>query len=261
MTAISVAAVLLAAATLTAAPRPVERLRISRRRIARPAVWLSAAAAIVIAALLAAPSLVLVCLIATGALVSRLHRQRRRLDRRREGEAMAAALEILVGELKVGAHPMSAFAVAGAESAGPVGRSLRAVAIRARLGADVAEGIRGAAVSSAVPGYWDRLAVCWQLAAEHGLAMSVLMRAAHRDIVDRQLFADRTHAALAGARATATILALLPALGVLLGQLVGANPVGFLLGGGTGGVLLVIGATLICAGVLWADGIVDRLMP
>jgi tight adherence protein B len=172
---------------------------------------------------------------------------------------MAAALDVLVGELKVGAHPMSAFAVAGAEAVGPVGRSLRAVAIRARLGADVAEGIRGAARSSTIPGYWDRLAVCWQLAAEHGMSMSVLMRAAHRDIVDRQRFADRMHAALAGARATAMILALLPLLGVLLGQLVGADPVGFLLGGGVGGVLLVLGVTLICIGILWANRIVDRM--
>jgi tight adherence protein B len=259
MSSSALAAVLLAAAVLTAAPPPVNRLPLSRRRTAGPVVWLSVAAAVGIVALLAAPSLALVCLIATGAFMSRLRRRRRQQARRREGEAMAAALDVLVGELKVGAHPMSAFAVAGAESAGAVGRSLRAVAIRARLGADVAEGIRGAAMSSAIPGYWYRLAVCWQLAAEHGLAMSVLMRAAHRDIVDRQRFADRMHAALAGARATALILALLPAFGVLLGQLVGADPVGFLLGGGAGGALLVTGVTLICIGILWADRIVDRL--
>ena len=49
---------------------------------------------------------------------------------------------------------------------------------------------------SSVPAYWNRLAVYWQLAAEHGLAMSTLMRAAHRDIVDRQRFADRVQAGL-----------------------------------------------------------------
>lgn len=255
----SCAAVLLAAAALTAAPPPVNRLAISSRRAAKPGLWLCVAAAIGVATLLTAPSTALVCLIAVAALRSRLHRQRRQYARRREGEAMAAALDVLVGELKIGAHPMSAFAVAGAETVGPVGRSLRAVAIGARMGADVAEGIRGAATSSTIPGYWDRLAVCWQLAAEHGLAMSVLMRAAHRDVVDRQRFTDRMHAALAGARATAMILAMLPLLGVLLGQLVGADPVGFLLGGGTGGVLLVVGVTLICIGVLWADRIVDGM--
>ena len=85
------------------------------------------------------------------------------------------------------------------------------------------------------------------------------MRAAHRDIVDRQRFSERMHAALAGARATAVILALLPALGVLLGQDVGAHPIRFLLGSGLGGGLLMAGVGLVCAGLVWADRIVDRV--
>lgn len=174
---------------------------------------------------------------------------------------MAAALELLVGELRVGAHPNAAFAVAAAESEGRVGAALRAVANRARFGADVAEGIRSVAATSAVPAYWRRLAVSWELAAEHGLTVAALMRAAHSDIVDRQRFADRTHAALAGARATAAILAGLPALGIALGELIGAHPLRFLLGGGVGGVLLIGGCLLVCAGVSWADHIIDRLVP
>lgn len=154
---------------------------------------------------------------------------------------------------------MAAFTIAAAESDGQTARSLRAVASRARLGADVAEGMRMAARISPEPDHWIRLAVFWDLAAEHGLALSTLMRAAHRDIVERQRFSERMHAALAGARATATILAALPALGVLLGQMVGADPVGFLLGEGLGGFLLGIGVGLICVGVIWADRIVDRM--
>jgi tight adherence protein B len=155
---------------------------------------------------------------------------------------------------------VTAFTVAAAESGGQTARSLRAVASRARLGADVAEGMRVMARNSAVPDHWNRLAVFWDLAAAHGLALSTLMRAAQRDIVERQRFADRMNAALAGARATAAILAALPALGVLLGQMIGADPVRFLLGDGVGGVLLGIGAGLICLGVTWADRIVDRLV-
>ena len=207
----------------------------------------------------ASPAVVLVCLIAAGALALRLRRTRRGRTRRREGEAIAVALDVVVGELKVGAHPIAAFAAAGSEAGGAVGCSLRAIATRAQLGADVGEGIRATAELSAVPAYWERLAVFWKLAVEHGLAMSVLMRAAHRDIVERQRFADRMHAALSGARATAMILASLPALGVLLGQLVGADPIGFLLGDGSGGALLTVGVTLICIGIVWADRIVDRL--
>ncbi|MBV8787250.1 MAG: hypothetical protein JOZ00_11230, partial [Mycobacterium sp.] len=46
-------------------------------------------------------------------------------------------------------------------------------------------------------------------------------------------------------------------LGVLLGQLIGARPLGFLLGGHAGGWLLVVGAVLTCGGLLWADRIAD----
>jgi tight adherence protein B len=133
------------------------------------------------------------------------------------------------------------------------------VAARARLGADVSAGLRNVAETSALPAQWDRLAVCWQLAADHGLAMSTLMQAAQRDIAERQRFSGYVRSAMAGARATAAILASLPVLSVLLGQLIGAGPVAFLLGGRAGGWLLVVGLTLVCGGLLWSDRITDRV--
>jgi tight adherence protein B len=103
------------------------------------------------------------------------------------------------------------------------------------------------------------LAVCWQLASDHGLAIATLMRAAQRDIAERQRFSARVSSSMAGARATAAILAGLPVLGVLLGQLIGARPLSFLLSGHAGGWLLVVGSTLACVGLLWSDRITDRL--
>ncbi|MBJ7399972.1 type II secretion system F family protein [Mycolicibacterium sp.] len=258
MSATVTAAALLAAALLTTPP---QRRRVaaatSRRRIGRipvwPAVFLGA-----IATVMASPA----AAFAIGLVAAVIGRRRRRRIRGRqqysEGQAMAAALEVLVGELRIGAHPLRAFTVAAAESAGDVGASLRAVATRAELGADVAAGLRSAAGRSSVPAYWDRLAVCWQLAAEHGLPMSSLMHTAHRDIVGRQRFAGRVQAGLAGARATAAILAGLPFLGVALGEVIGARPVQFLLGGG-GGWLLVVGVGLVGVGATWSDHIIDRL--
>jgi len=252
---VTAAALLAAALVMT----PPQRRRLaaarSRRWIARiavvPAVFLG-----VIATVMASPAVT----IAAGLVAAVAGRRRRRRMRGRrqysEGQAMAAALEVLVGELRIGAHPLRAFTVAAAESAGDVGSSLRAVAMRAQLGADVAAGLRSAARGSSVPAYWERLAVCWQLAAEHGLPMSTLMHTAHRDIVGRQRFAGRVQAGLAGARATAAILAGLPFLGVALGEVIGARPVQFLLGGGW---LLVAGAGLIAVGATWSDHIIDRL--
>lgn len=185
-------------------------------------------------------------------------RHRRRARRRRavaEGRALESALEVLVGELAVGAPPVRAFEVAAAETDQPtVAAGLATVAARARLGADVPAGLRGIAEHAALPVHWQRLAVYWQLAADHGLAIAVLMRAAQCDIAERQRFAARLAAGLAGARASAALLAGLPALGVALGELIGARPIAFLLGD-AGAVLLIAGVTLACLGLLWCDRI------
>lgn len=261
MTTASVAALLLAVAALVLPGRA--RLRLPRSSVPgvrlRPPVVFLAAVAVLGAAASTRPALLVVAIIA-GA-VGAAWRRRRRSERRRraEGVAMASALEVLIGELRVGSHPARAFAVAASESPTMVARSLRRVAVRTQFGADVVAGLLAEQKDSAVPEHWNRLAVCWELAARRGLAMSVLMQAAHHDIVDRQAFADRVRAALAGARATAVILATLPMLGVALGELIGAHPVRFLLGGGLGGVLLVLGAGFIAAGLAWADRIIEGL--
>jgi tight adherence protein B len=190
-------------------------------------------------------------------------RRKRELKRRRrtaEAIALQAALDVLVGELRVGAHPVAAFDVAANEADGAVASSLRAVAARARLGADVAEGMRSVARRSPQPAHWERLAAYWQLAQTHGLAIAALMQAAQRDIVERERFSARVDAGMAGARTTAAVLAGLPVLGVGLGQLIGADPVGFLFSGGAGGWLLVIGVALACVGLIWSDRITGRLL-
>lgn len=175
-----------------------------------------------------------------------------------ESRALEAALDILVGELRAGVHPVRAFYVAAAETtAADVGAGLRAVAARAELGAEVPAGLRGIAAGSVLAADWERLAVSWQLASDYGLAMSTLMRTAQRDITERQRFSARVTAQMAGARATTAILAGLPGLGMLLGQLIGAAPLRFLFGNHTGGLVLVTGVMLTCCGLFWADRITD----
>ncbi|MGV0992907.1 MAG: type II secretion system F family protein [Mycobacterium sp.] len=260
MTTLPLVTLLLAGALLVlpAHPRRVLFLSAPRRLPALPAVLAPAALGLLLA-ITSPPSLAVVGTAAAALLQLRRRRACRRRITRSEGDAMAAALETVVGELRVGAHPLRAFGIAASESQGAVGVALGTVTARVGLGADVVAGLRAVAEDSAVPFYWERIAVCWRLAAEHGLAMSTLMRAAQRDIVERQRFSSRVEAGLAGARATAAILAGLPVLGILFGQLISAHPMRFLLGGGIGGWLLVIGGGLIAAGVLWSDRIVDRL--
>ncbi len=262
MNTLPTGALLLALALVTFPSSPRGRLTPPGRARPRQAPrWLARAAccAAIGAALLLPLTTVLALAVvgATGcARYRRRSRSRRAID---EGRTLQAALDVLVGELRVGAHPVRAFGVAADESAGKVAASMRAVAARARLGADVTAGLRAEAGSSALPPHWDRLAVCWGLASDQGLAIATLMRAAQRDIAERQRFSARVVSGLAGARATAAILAGLPVLGVLLGQLIGARPLSFLLNGHAGGWLLVIGSMLACGGLLWSDRITDRL--
>ena len=81
------------------------------------------------------------------------------------------------------------------------------------------------------------------------------------DVDSRTRFAAEVDARLAGPRATATVLAGLPVLGLLLGQAIGADPMRVLAGTAVGQTLLVVGTGLACAGVLWSARIVSAAVP
>lgn len=254
---------LVSLALIVVQPSPRRRLSPSRpRRL--PTVGLRGAcyvaAGVGCIAVIVLPPTTVLCFAVVCATAGLRYRRRRRIRRATaEGHALQSALEVLVGELRAGSHPVRAFRIAADDTAGAVAVSLRSVAARARLGADVAAGLAAAAGCSALPMHWERLALCWRLASDNGLGIATLMRAAQRDIAERQRFSARVSSSMAGARATAAILAALPVLGVLLGQLIGARPLGFLLGGHAGGWLLLVGSALACVGLLWSDRIVDRV--
>ncbi|MHA7650149.1 type II secretion system F family protein [Mycobacterium sp. ML4] len=265
MTGVQLCALLLASALAVAPASSRARLApavtAGRRNppVARVGGWLCGCALAVVAFVLPLSTVL------AGALAGAVAgvRYRRRRTRRRaahEGRALQAGLDVLVGELRVGAHPVQAFDVAADETDGAVSAAMRAVAARARLGADVAAGLRAAAGASALPQHWERLAACWQLATEHGLGIATLMRAAQRDIAERQRFSATVASGLAGARATAAILAGLPLLGLLLGQLMGARPLRYLFSGHAGGWFLMVGIGLTCLGLWWSDRITDRVV-
>jgi tight adherence protein B len=267
VTGLPAAALALAAAMLTlpstSRPRLVAAGLIARRNVlgGRSRGVLPCLVAIGAVSALVVP----VAVVLSGATVgATLLLRRRRLTARRrierERAALETALDVLVGELRAGAHPVAAFHVAAAEAHGSVGDAFQAVAARAVFGADVAAGLRDVAAASARPAHWERLAVCWELAQTHGLAMATLMRAAQRDVVERIRFDARVAAGMAGARATAAVLAGLPVAGVALGELIGAHPVRFLVGSGAGGWLLLIGVALACCGLLWSDRITGQAL-
>lgn len=194
---------------------------------------------------------------AAGILVGTVWHRKRRADvrrlRRAETTSLIAGLETVIGELGVGSHPAIACGTAASEGSGSVATAFRRASGRARLGGTAHDGLN--VPESPVSVELAMLAQAWRVADEHGLALAGLLAAARGDLLARSRFRDRTEASLAGARATGTVLASLPVVGVLLGQAMGASPLGVLLGGGLGGILLVVGASLACGGLLWTDAI------
>jgi tight adherence protein B len=172
---------------------------------------------------------------------------------------LLAALEVMIAELRVGAHPAHACRQAAQDCVEGAGtyEMLRMMAGRAALGGDVAGGIEQ--VESTQRDAWLRVAVAWRTAERYGLPMAELLTSVRSDMLARNRFRERTRAALAGANATALVLALLPVLGILMGQAIGAAPLSVLLGGGLGGMLLVVGVALVCGGLLWSGRIVGKV--
>lgn len=256
-------ALALAAALLLwpATPRRAAALRRSdvpvRRRVRAVPVVVAVG---VVLSWLVPLTVALAAAVVAGTVAIRHRRRAARQQRQQESAALQAALDVLVGELRTGVHPVNAFATAADEVSGPVQRSMSAVAARARLGADVAVGLDDAAAASRLPIHWERLAACWHLAHAYGLSIATLMHTAQRDIVERERFSAHVEAAMAGPRATAAVLAGLPVAGIALGQLIGARPLAFLCGAGMGGWLLMIGVLLACTGLMWSDRITERAL-
>ncbi|MCC2309483.1 type II secretion system F family protein [Cellulomonas chengniuliangii] len=78
----------------------------------------------------------------------------------------------------------------------------------------------------------------------------VLERVAEGIVAEDEIEAER-RTILAGPRSTATVLAWLPALGLVLGYALGADPLQVVLGGGAGSLAAILGGALLLAGRWW----------
>lgn len=103
-----------------------------------------------------------------------------------------------------------------------------------------------------------RLAACWRVTERTGAPLvGVVQRlaAAERDMDEARV---HMHSALAGPRATARMLALLPVIGVGLGFVMGVNPLGWFLSTVWGMTVLAVGIALVGLGIWWTNRIVAR---
>ncbi|WP_051480382.1 type II secretion system F family protein [Cellulomonas sp. KRMCY2] len=90
-----------------------------------------------------------------------------------------------------------------------------------------------------------------RLAVEVGAAPAEVLDRVVGSLAREAEAAAQRRAALAGPQATARVLAWLPALGLALGFLLGANPAQVLLDGGRGTALLLLGTGLTVLGRRW----------
>lgn len=145
----------------------------------------------------------------------------------------------------------------------PASLSMLSVARAAAMrGSPVADAIR-AASAAAFPGsrnrerrIWGELAACFDIAAASGCPLAdVLTRlAAQLEVEDDAEAARQT--ALAGPKATVTLLTWLPLLGLGLGVALGVDPLSILLGTPFGMAALAAGVALTVAGRIWSARLV-----
>lgn len=100
------------------------------------------------------------------------------------------------------------------------------------------------------------LAAC-RLASRTGAPLAEVIDVVVGGIAEAVEAEELRRTALAGPRATARLLAWLPVGGIALGTMLGADPVGVLLGGSVGGLCLLCGGVLFFAGRRWVAALVN----
>lgn len=120
----------------------------------------------------------------------------------------------------------------------------------ARMGGDVAEALRLDAGRERLPAL-RALSALWQVSEESGASLAVAVgRLAQSQLASEEI-RGTLQAELAGPKATAKVLAGLPALGLLLGASLGGDPIGWLTGSVWGLAVLVVGFGLELLGIFW----------
>ncbi|WP_137994605.1 type II secretion system F family protein [Streptomyces vilmorinianum] len=217
--------------------------------------WLCLPVAVVLAFLGESPLPLVAGVLAVPLVGRRLRAAGLRKEREARADAVVALCGAVAGELRAGRQPAQAllFAVRTTGALGP-GEEAEVLAA-ARFGGDVAQALRRAARQDGADGLAG-LAACWQVAVDGGAGLAAgidRLEAALREHRDQR---ERLRAQLAGAWATVTVLAVLPAVGLALGTALGARPLHVLLHTPVGLACLAVGGVLEAAGLWWAARIV-----
>ncbi len=105
------------------------------------------------------------------------------------------------------------------------------------------------------------LAAAWRVRSACGASLASIVHRVELDVADAVDRRRTVDTALAGPRSSALLLALLPVLGIVLGTAMGADPLGFLLSPGAGGLVLLVGVAADAGGVVLMRRLVDAGVP
>lgn len=260
---ISLSLGLVTGAVAVPAARPARRLAeaetppqltIAAARLIPPAIGVATLAFLLVDRV----SIMVALAIAVATAVYLTSRIRRVRGQRAAEAAVSSVLGHVVADLKAGALMSSAFSRAARDlpesTPSHIAEAFHSAAAHARRGQAAH---RALARHPALAG----VAQLWALAETHGLPAATLLDQARIRLETKASHRNSTAASLQGAQATSGILAFLPLVGIGLGTSMGADPAGFLFGGGLGGILLVIGVALIAGGMLTSRWILERATP
>jgi len=185
-----------------------------------------------------------------------------RVAPKRPGGGLQEFCASMAAELRAGAAPEAALLVV----AGPDHRLVPRARTAALLGGDVAQALaddadRAMAAGQRHASALRAIAACWRVSADSGAGLADGLDAAAQLAAAGQRVADDLAAEVAAPRATARILALLPLLGMLLGEVLGARPMAWLTGTPLGLGCLSLGVAFMGAGWLWSRRIIRAALP
>ncbi|MEV4174498.1 type II secretion system F family protein [Nonomuraea sp. NPDC049709] len=163
----------------------------------------------------------------------------------------------LSAELTAGRTPGEALTRAITAVDFPDPSLLRPVVAAARDGGDVSAALTSSAPPQGGEGF-HRLATCWEVGTTVGAGMASLIDRVAHTLRTAQAHRQDVAAQLAGPRTTARMLAVLPALGLLMAGALNMHPLDFLFGSIPGFMCLVTGVVLDVCGLWWTNRMATR---
>ncbi len=185
--------------------------------------------------------------LATGGRLTVLWLRRRAADR--VAKDVVEGCAVLAANLRVGQVPSRALQTAAAACP-----TLQPAHETLLLGGDVAAvWFRQAAGPGA--GGLRELARAWRVAERTGASLASTLDQVVAGQTGDQALREVVAGELAAPRATGKVMAVLPALGLGMGYLLGGEPLRWLAAGPAGWTCSVLGVALACGGVLWIEAL------